>query len=85
MYQYELERWDLKPCELGDWECVKTPVSTWETWEQGLEAFVRLLSDYTGGGGGVVVTGVHLGISTASAKFEDQWEGTGWEIVLRGQ
>ena len=78
---YALERFEERETPLGT-ESVRHRVSEWETWQQGLEAFLRFLGDRVNGGGGVVVTAVHLGMTTASATVEDTWAGTSFEIVL---
>lgn len=78
---YALERLEERDTSLGK-ECIRVRVSEWENWADGLEAFLRFLAERVDGGGGVVVTAIHLGMTTASATVEDRWSGTAFEIVL---
>lgn len=78
---YRVERWEYRDGEQGA-ETLPFLVSEWETWEQGLEGFVRALSESVNVGGGVVASSVHLGMSSASAHVSDAWSGEEWELVL---
>lgn len=78
---YRVERLECRDGDQGE-EVLPFIVSEWDTWEQGLEGFVRALSESFNAGGGVVVSSVQLAMTSASAHVYDSYAGEEWELVL---